>query len=264
MAPDTVIRSRANPLLKRAASALAGRERGVIVLEGDRLVDDALRMGLPLEVALVSDARPERARELADLVPVRVVDAELLQKVSALEHSPGVLALGPEPLSPPLERWPLGPRTLLLVAAGIADPGNLGALARSAEALGAQGLVVAGGASPFGPKALRGSMGSLLRLPVARAADAEALAAQLAARGVRQVRSEPRGGADPERFDWRGPLALWVSGETGTELAGLAAAQDFERVTLPMAGRVESLNVTVATALLLWSAGRVRTDGGDG
>lgn len=255
MQPDTVIRSRSNPLVKRVGAALAGKLDGVLVLEGERLVEDALRAGLPLELVLVSEARPALVRALADEVPLRVVDEELLQRISLLKTSPGVLALAPRPKGPGLDAWRLDARTLLLVAAGIADPGNLGALARSAEAFGAQGLIVAGGASPWSPKALRGSMGSLLRLAVHVEKDPAALAEGLAGRGVRQVRAATRAGADASAFDWRGPLALWVGGETG-ELP--QAAQAFEPVSIAMAGRVESLNVTVATSLLLWAAGRVR------
>jgi TrmH family RNA methyltransferase len=255
MHSDTVIRSRSNPLVKRVGAALAGKLDGVLVLEGERLVDDALRAGLPLELVLVSEARPALVRTLAEQVPLRVVDDELLQRVSLLRTSPGVLALAARPRAPGLDAWRLDARTLLLVTAGIGDPGNLGALARSAEAFGAQGLIALGGVAPWNPKALRGSMGSLLRLPVQVGEDAATVAAELERRGVRQVRAATRAGVDASTFDWRGPLALWVSGETG-ELP--EAARGFEPVSIEMAGRVESLNVTVATSLLLWAAGRVR------
>ncbi|MCB9914078.1 MAG: RNA methyltransferase [Planctomycetes bacterium] len=251
MTEDAVIRSRTNALLKRVGAALAGRERDVVVLEGERLVRDALRAGVELEVALVAESR---AAELGDLAaPLRVVADELLARASALESSPGVLALARPPQTRTLDALnPRGAR-LVLVVAGVQDPGNLGALARSAEAAGAGALVcLAGGARPFGPKALRGSMGSLLRLPVHAAAEAAALADTLAARGYRQVCAATRGGARWDRFDWSGPIALWVSGET-SELPDVTAR--FEHVTIPMHGDVESLNVTVAASLLLFAAG---------
>jgi TrmH family RNA methyltransferase len=161
-----------------------------------------------------------------------------------------------------LAKIPLDERALLLVVAGVADPGNLGALARSAEAFGARALLVArGGASPWNEKALRGSMGSLLRLPVGHGTDAEAIARALAARKVRQVSAATRGGEPLESFDWRGPIALWMGSETG---ALPASARAFERVTIPMAGEVESLNVAVAAALLLHASGRVGPRGRDG
>lgn len=264
MSLPTVIRSRANPIIKRATAALAGRERGVLVLEGERLIADAIGAGAALELVLVSDERPELARLGDDAAELRIVAADLLQRVSQLKTSPGVLALCAAPADQRPEDWRRDARSLWLVVAGVSDPGNLGALARSAEALGAQALIVTrsagtegggSGASPWHPRAMRGSMGSLLRLPVATELDAETTASELARLGVRQVRAATRDGNDASEFDWSGPLALWVSGETG-RLPG--AARGFEAVSIPMAGRSESLNVTVATSLLLYASGRSR------
>jgi len=255
MALDAIIRSRENPLLKRVGGILAGREPETLVLEGDRLVDDALAAGRVVEAVLIAESRAERAAELAGRgASVRRVQDELLARVSRLTAPPGILALGPVPANVSLASLALDARTLLLVVAGVADPGNLGALSRSAEAFGAQALlVVRGGASPWSEKALRGSMGSLLRLPVAAGLEAAELARELEQRGVRQVSAATRGGADPLHFDWSGPLALWITGETG-QLP--AAAARFEGLTIAMRAGVESLNVTVAASLLLFCAGR--------
>lgn len=256
MTNESVIRSRSNALIQRARAVIAGKERDHIVLEGDRLVDDALAAKRELEVVLVAHDRSERAREIATRCQhVQLVDAEVLAQVSTLEASPGILALTATPKTIDLERIPLDARSLVLVAAGIADPGNLGALARTAEALGADALVVVkGGASPWNSKALRGSMGSLLRLAVAHGIDADACSATFAKRGARQVVAATRGGIDPARFDWKGPIALWIGAETG-EMP--LVTQRFEAVTIPIRSDVESLNVTVAASILLFAAGRV-------
>ena len=256
------IRSSAHPLLKRVRAAAAQRE-GEILLEGDRLVDEARRQGLELAAVLVAEERGERLRELAAAgLPVRAVAAELLARASALEHSPGCLALAPIPRARSLDELaPRGP-ALVAVAAGVQDPGNLGALARTAEAAGAAALLVlAGGCSPWNPKVLRGSMGSVLRLPVlVLAADAGA-ADELARRGFRNVVARTRDGKPYDVFDWSGRVALWLSGETGALPDELArASAGFEGVTIPMAGSVESLNVTVAAAVLLFAAARARGD----
>lgn len=254
------IRSRANPLLKRVGALLAGKERDALVLEGDRLVHDALGAGLRPELVLLSEERLDEAdRFAARAGAVRLVEPELLARVSGLKSSPGILAVCPLPaplgeagLRRALERSD----ALALVVAGVADPGNLGALARSAEAAGAGVLaVLPGGASPWSPKALRGSMGSLLRLPVYTGGAPSELARALAELHVRGVCAATRGGAAPDAFDWSGRVALWVGGETGAlpELAPPPAP-----LTIPTAGAVESLNVTVAASLLLFAAGRVR------
>jgi TrmH family RNA methyltransferase len=260
MTADSTIRSRANPLLKRAGAVLAGLEPETIALEGDRLVDDALKAGIVLEAVLLAEERADRAVELLRRgQPVRLVEGALLGRVSHLKTSPGILALAPAPAAFDLSRLSLDERSLVLVASGVADPGNLGALARSAEAFGAQALLVArGGASPWSDKALRGSMGSLLRLRVGYGVEPEALATSLERRSVRQVCAATRGGKDPRDFDWRGPIALWMGSETGSLPE---AARRFEPVTIPMAGEVESLNVTVAASLLLYASGRAREDG---
>jgi len=262
MSANETIRSRANPLLKRAAGVLAGEEPQTLALEGDRLVDDAIRAGVAIEAVLLAEDRTDRAAEFARRgVPVRLVDSALLGRVSRLKTSPGILALAPVPAPLDLAHLDLDGRARLLVACGVADPGNLGALARSCEALGARALIVArGGASPWSEKALRGSMGSLLRVPVGYGADADEIATALDRRKVRCVRAATRGGADARRFDWRGPIALWIGSETG-QLP--ARADSFEAVTVPMAGEVESLNVAVAASLLL-DASRASGDRRDG
>ena len=112
-------------------------------------------------------------------------------------------------------------------------------------------MILLGGASPWNSKALRGSMGSLLRLPLVLSEDAQSVRAALARGGWRQVRAAARGGAPYDRFDWRAPLALWIASETGVLPDD---ARDVEAVTIPMAGPVESLNVTTAAAVLLFAA----------
>lgn len=256
---DTTIRSRSNALIQRVGAVRAGLEPGTLLLEGDRLIDDARAAGVRLEVVLVDEARPERVDQLVRSgIEVRRVEAGLLQRTSSLKSSPGILALCAAPPEASLEAVARDPEALVLVVAGVADPGNLGALARAAEAFGAGLLCVArGGASPWNEKALRGSMGSLLRLPISAGRDAAALARELGLQGFRSVTAATRGGADPRAFDWTGRVALWVGGETGSLPK---EARGFEPVSIPMRGAVESLNVTVAAALLLHCAGR--TGGG--
>ena len=112
--------------------------------------------------------------------------------------------------------------------------------------------------SPWNARALRGSMGSLLRLPVISGADAATVRRELDGLGFRHVCASTRGGQTPDQVDWSGPMALWVSGETGDTPA---AMRDLPGITIPLAGEVESLNVTVASSLLLFAAGRVRQRG---
>jgi len=249
-----VIRSSSNAVLKRIRAVSAGKERDLILLEGDRLIDEALACDLNLEEVVVVESRVERGAELESRgLSVRWMDAGLLQRVSRLETSPGILALAQRPPETPIEDFSASPESLVCVVAGIADPGNLGAVARTAEAAGCEALVsVAGSASPWNEKALRGSMGSLLRLPVSRGEAAD-IRARLDALGYRHLAAATRGGPSFDTADYSGPLALWFASETGEWPRGLG---DLPVATIPMAGRVESLNVTVAAALMLYAAGR--------
>jgi len=250
-----VLRSTQNPLLQRARAVISGKEQGLVVLQGDRLVDDAIAARVRVEIVFVAHDRIDRAEELAARnVEVRLVDAGLLARLGTLKTSPGILALADVPIERDLATISLGTSDVLLVVAGVADPGNLGALARAAEAFGAVALVVvAGGASPWNEKALRGSMGSLLRVPVVTNMSADAVSSTLAKRAVRSVRAATRGGADPRTYAAQGPLALWISGETG-DLPAIAA--HFDGLTIPMRAGPESLNVTVAASILLYELAR--------
>ncbi|MAE27543.1 MAG: RNA methyltransferase [Planctomycetota bacterium] len=259
MVEKEVIRSRSNALLKRVGAVIKGKDSAALLLEGDRLVDDALAAGWRMDAVLVAEERSERLAELAaaGLGP-RAVDGDLLASVGTLKGAPGIVALCQRPPLHAVEDLPAGERDLCLVVWGVADPGNLGALARSAEAAGATALVVgAGGVSPWHPAALRGSMGSLLRLPVYGGAEAQAVHAALARLGFSQMRAHTRGGREPGELDWGGPTALWIGGETGSFPAEFTEG-DFLAVTIPTAAGAESLNVAVAGSLLLFAAGRVQ------
>jgi len=147
---------------------------------------------------------------------------------------------------------------LVVIAADVQDPGNFGALLRSAEAGGATGVIATeSGADPFGWKALRGAMGSAFRLPVARVSDGAAAVALARSHGLRVAAAIGRGGTPMSDADLTGPLALVVGGEGSGLLEALVTAAD-ARITIPMTPPVESLNVSVAAALLVFEARRQR------
>ena len=255
MFDEEPIRSRTNQVWKRIAELVSGKDKHLILLEGERLVADAAAMRRMMGPILVSTERKELARKYDKLdYHVQFVEPKLFRELSVLKNSPGIAALCKMPENRRLDTLKLGPRSLVLVAHGISDPGNLGALARSAEAFGASALALTkGSTAPYSDKALRGSMGSLLRLPVAHGWDPEELAALLTGLGCRHACAATRKGKDPREFDWTGPIALWLGAETG---ALPAAAKHFEKLTIPIGAKVESLNVTVAASVLLYEASR--------
>lgn len=241
------IRSRSNALVKLVREVRARRREDLVVVEGERLVTEAVALGLAVECVLAREglALPP---VLAEHAALRRATADVCDAASGLTRGPGLVAVVAAPALRPIADYrPARGRSLLLCVSGVADPGNLGALARSAEAVGAAGIAIApGGAQPFGDKALRGSMGSLLRLPVFRLDDARALARC----GVRSVVAATRDGVDHRARDWGGALALWITGETGR--ASVEPPADAERVTIAMQGATESLNAACAATLLLF------------
>jgi len=262
------IRSTRNPLVQRVRALRRGQKRvkesGWLLLEGDRLVDEALRAGLLPEFVLVGARREARARELAARgIEVHLLEDSIFADLSALESAPGCLALVREPERRGAEALSRLASALVVVAAGVQDPGNLGALARATEAAGGEALAVTGGGCrPWNEKALRGSMGSLLRLSVLEFEAPGAAIRALEGAGFRSVFARTRGGEDPECFDWSGRVALWVASEAGRmpeEVERLA--ERAQGVTIPLEGGVESLNVTAAAAVLLFTARRARQGG---
>lgn len=260
--PVEAITSRRNPLVarfRRAArrDAAAG---STVLLEGPRLVEDALAAGVRVDVAAVPTAPSPRvsalARRLEPSARVVRVTSAVMDALSPASTPSGLVALAafrPAPVEEALR----APRPLVVGLSGIQDPGNTGAVVRAVEAGGASGVVTVGGADPLGWKALRGAMGSTFRLPVACADDPASVARVASTHGLRVIAAAPRGGAPAAEIDLRGPCLVWL----GTEGAGLdrgAAATADETVSIPMRAPVESLNIAVAAALIVYEAARQR------
>jgi len=263
VSPGPTIRSRSNPLLKRlhALKRRSGREPELVLLEGTRLVREAVEAAVEfLEVAASPRPDPERDALVALLehggVRVHRVEPDLLQSLSELETGPGLVALARRQRPP--EAASLGPDALVLIACGVQNPGNLGALLRTAEAAGAAAALLGPGcADPFASKSLRGAMGSAFRLPVSRFGNLEPLVERVRAAGLRLVAADAAQGVPWDRVDYRGATAVAVGGEGGGLPPELLEAAH-ERVRIPMPAPVESLNVAVAAGVLLFEAARQR------
>lgn len=233
-----------------------------LVASGIRLMEEALRAGAHVEVALVSPRldRGGRGRALRAALAssvetlVESSDAVIAGLLGAVRHE-GVVARVRRPVPGPLP-GPARPGARLVVAWGIQDPGNLGGILRAAAAAGAGGLLATAGAvDPWNPKAVRASAGASFRLPVRTVEDGESLLKELRAAGWRLIGGVPRGGRAYTAVDWRRPHALVLGGEAGGLPEEVVATLD-ERATIPMAGEMESLNVLSAATLLLFETAR--------
>jgi TrmH family RNA methyltransferase len=260
------ISSRHNSVVRRYRRLVRDRDPGdrLVLLDGRRLVEDALAAGVPILDAAFSSAAlgDEDQRRLAarleqEGAQVHAVHQQVLEAISPVSTPGGVLAITRVP------GWSVddlfGRRPpLVVVGAGIQEPGNVGAILRAAEAGGASGVAFCGAsADPFGWKAVRGSMGSALRVPVVAAGEAVLLDAARR-HGAALLAAAPKGGRALFDADLRGPVVLIVGNEGGGIPAGLIQAAD-ATVSIPMRPPVESLNVAVAAALLVYEAYRQRT-----
>jgi TrmH family RNA methyltransferase len=258
------INSRHNPIVARYRAAARRDSADLVLLDGIHLVREALDAGVRLRHAAVrptassSDeldtlvARLERAG-----VDIVAASDKVMEVLSPVRSSSAIVALAERP-QPSIETIYGGGRALVVIVSGIQDPGNVGAIVRVAEAGGASGVVVSGGsADPFGWKALRGSMGSSLRLPVVTGGETESAVADAQRHGCRLIATTPRGGRQLTEVNLRPPTAVLIGGEGGGLEAAFVDAAD-ECVTIPMQPPVESLNAAVTAALLVYEARRQR------
>lgn len=250
----SVKNERVKTTAKLLSSGKARKDAGLFVLEGLRLCMDIVRSGLQARELYVSEDFSEKhPEEWAALRAVSdqvfLVSDAVLERLSDTKTPQGVCALVPIPKKDDT-LWQDSKGKLILLE-NIQDPANLGAIARTAEALGISGLLVSGGCDVYSPKALRASMGALLRLPVEET-EAEAALARAKAAGVVTFASTPDTAATPiTDVDFSGPALLVVGNEANGVSKETQAACD-KRVTIPMAGRAESLNAAAAAAICMW------------
>jgi TrmH family RNA methyltransferase len=259
--------SRQNPIV-RAYRQLAREPDPTgarLLLDGAHLVREAHEAALSFESVVVAQSQLDRTSEEAVLAHslqhsgMDVVSAadQVFAAISPVRSPSGIVAI--------VHRHPTTTDAILtqarlfaLIVVEVQDPGNLGSLVRVAEAGGATGVIVAGeSANPFSWKAIRGSMGSVLRLPIARSHSIDVVLHEVGETRAKTVAAVPRHGVDPDGVDWSGRIALLLGGE-GTGLSDRIVTESDERVTIPMKSPVESLNVAASAAILIYAARRGR------
>lgn len=258
--------SRQNPLVTRCRRLARGRSAGdpAVLLDGRHLVEAALDAGAELEVlagtaVLLAGAAADLARRAAAAgTRVVAVTAPVLDAMSPVSSPSGLVAIARVELAA-IDAVTRPEPALVGVLADVQDPGNVGAVVRVIDAAGGTGVVACGAsADPFGWKALRGAMGSALRLPIVRADRTAEAVARLRGAGLRIVAAVARGGRSPHELDARQPIA-WLFGSEGAGLAAEELALADDRVTIPMRAGVESLNIATTAAILAYETRRQRS-----
>jgi RNA methyltransferase, TrmH family len=264
-----LITSRKNPLVQRARAARDGRDDELIFVEGVRLCEEAARAGVEFEFALYSAAIEESERgarlveELKRVCPrVFPVSESVLESVSDTKTTQGVVALARRPNTNSGVIGRANETPLVVIIHGANNPSNAGAMLRVAEAAGATVVVSTKGSTDIlSPKALRGSMGSAFRLPLWTGATFEDALRACAERGIRTVSADASAARTHTEIDWTIPRAIVVGPEAGGLTYDEIRATD-ESIRIPMREPVESLNVAVALAVILYEAARQRAGGG--
>ena len=258
------ISSRSNPLVTRCREVARGRgPEGVVLLDGEHLVEEALVSGITLEAVAFADSAVDTFSDgLVDRIArtgteIVRVSAPVMTAMSPVRQPSGIVALA-HVMPSSLDDALAGASQLVLLLNGIQDAGNVGAIVRAADGCGATGVIAAEGtADPFGWKALRGAMGSTFRLPIAVRQSASMAVSRLKSRGIVIVATVPRQGTPLPAFRFRGPVAILLGGEGAGLPDALLTAAD-ERLSIPMRAPVESFNVAITAALILYEAAKQR------
>ena len=248
------ITSRKNPLMTRirrlTASRSYRREQGLFLGDGVKLLEEALKWDAPLETVVLTEGVDAPA--LPDGVRLVQVPGDVMASISPMESPQGALFLcrTAEPALP--ERLP-GVRYLVLD--GVQDPGNVGTIWRTADALGADGLILVNGcADPWNPKTVRATMGACFRLPVYER-NADGLAQWLGEQGIPLYATALREDTVDLREAELSRCAV-VIGSEGRGVSEGLLSQSAKTLKIPMRARCESLNAAAAATVVLWEMGR--------
>lgn len=259
MAPIT---SRQHPLVKQYRRVARGDDR-LALIDGWHLLDDAIRARILIDsIVVVRGSRTAATQRILARASdagaaISDVSTSVMESLSPVQTPSGVAALV-ERRHATLPQLLRPAPALIVLAVDMQDPGNVGAVIRSAEAGGATGVALAGISSDaWSWKALRAAMGSTFRMPVLVVDDATAIIEELRGAGVSVLASVPRGGTAMHGADMRDAVAIMIGGE-GPGLPATLIESASARVSIPMKAPLESLNAAVAAALLVYEARRQR------
>ncbi len=250
------ITSKDNAVIKTASKLLSAakyrREEGLFVLDGLRLCKDAALNGFPIEHLIVGESAFDKFQQDAIFLSEKakrccIVPDHIISKISDTVNPQGFLCICKIRSG---EEFLINPNGLYIALENISDPSNLGAIARSAEAFNFDGILVSeGGCDPYNPKALRASMGALLRIPVTVISQFNSFIADCGLDTYATVVDRSADSIRSAEFK-RGSIALIGNEANGLTEAVVLACKN--RITIPMTGKAESLNAATAAAIVMW------------
>lgn len=238
-----------------------GRDKqGKFLIEGFHLVEEAIKAGALVETIVYSLDKGKPAELVAvanDQIEWIGVSQAVLLKCSDTQSPQGIFAVVAKPKLTAENLWTVGLNDLVIVIDGIQDPGNLGTIIRSADAVGASGVLLGTGTvDVYNPKTIRSTMGSLFHLPIIEG-DLLEILPRAKAQGMQLVTTSLQ--AEQSCYDADLNKPTWII--MGNEAKGVSsevAAEADTKVIIPMQGKAESLNVAMAATILLFEAQRQR------
>lgn len=235
-------------LLQNSSKQRNGEQ--LFVLEGLRICSDAFENNIVFEKLLVTKQALKRyEKQIYEFAEISnncyLLSDDLFKKISDTDTPQGVIAIAKMPKF----KYSVSKDGRYVALENISDPSNLGAIARSAEALGVSGIVLSHGCDPYSPKSLRSSMGTLLRLPVYRTNDISKFVTENSLRSFACVVDK---NADSiSNFNFKNGDILIIGNEANGITADTANSADF-RITIRMSGKAESLNAAAAASIAMW------------
>ncbi len=251
-----ILTSRTNPVIKAACSlkeAAGRRKTGLFLLEGARLCSDAALNGMEITEFFVTESAAKKYNKefsvLKEKAAIsRFISESVAEKLSDTKNSQQFFAVCREKkLVPEIKA-----EGMYIFTDNIQNPDNLGAIVRTAEALGADGLIVNSGCDIYSPKAQRASMGALLRFPVIKTSDGEKLLSECKLKKMKVFASVVSGDAQSVINASKQGGAILVIGNEGNGVGEEILALADCKVTIPMKGKAESLNASAAASILIW------------
>ncbi|MBX7174725.1 MAG: RNA methyltransferase [Pyrinomonadaceae bacterium] len=260
------ISSRDNQKLKFARNVRENREKEWIFIEGLRLSEEILKTSLQIKYVFVtlSFLQNQRSIELIENLFIKThnifqIDENIFSNLAETKNSQGIIVISQKPNSgQPIIQQNLSQKPFLLLLHQINNPSNLGAILRTAEAAGVDGIITTkGSADVFSPKTLRGSMGASFRLPFWVNAEFSEVLVWAHNLGIKSICADIRSNNNYLQIDWELSRIL-VFGSEGHGLTPNERDQINESLIIPMAQPVESLNVAVACGIILFEAKKYR------
>ena len=261
---DNIITSKDNPTIKLYQKLSSSKKErlqyGLFVLEGLRIVEDALREESGITQLILTEKAQERFGEellQADLRSTRtiVISNELGNRIASTKSTQGVFAMCRIPIRRKAQSI-LRDDGKYLVLFGLQDPGNVGMMIRTADALGIDGVILSGSCDLYSPKVIRSTMGSVFRMAIAIENDEETLFEELQQAGaVTSAAVIDKDALPVTECEFTGTQAVFIGNEGNGLPAGIAQ-RCTRRVIIPMHGNINSLNAAMAAGILMWELKR--------